>query len=359
MKSWNFLKSLVVCGLLIGGSANAHNYDPNSFDPTGTTQRTIEYDPLSPNFAGTVTTISEGTQPLVGEYECSGESGFVVDFSVESPVHTELEGCGLAVPYVFINKGTNCEVSETGLEFMVEVETMTACFPASCFELDEDTGALFPQEGCQFTAFWTSVLKEVEAELEVITNVVETLTYTEVTWDATRNLLRAELSSRLSGEVKNIALGFPEVETNLRANIDIPAPGSHVSGIGQITGWSCPNLPLEGEICDANGHIRDRFPLLHGSSRADTEPVCGDILNGFSTHLNWSRFQSGEYTIHLIQDGTVVMTRSFFTTELDQEFVMDVAGECVLDDFPYPGGSVVLEWQESQQNFAITEYTTQ
>ena len=41
-------------------------------------------------------------------------------------------------------------------------------------------------------------------------------------------------------------------------------------------------------------------------------------------------------------------------TTLGEEFVRDVTGECVVEDFPVPGETVTLEWQQNSQNFVIT-----
>ncbi len=41
-------------------------------------------------------------------------------------------------------------------------------------------------------------------------------------------------------------------------------------------------------------------------------------------------------------------------TTLGEEFVRDAVGECVAEDFPVPGETVTLEWQQTSQNFVIT-----
>ena len=40
---------------------------------------------------------------------------------------------------------------------------------------------------------------------------------------------------------------------------------------------------------------------------------------------------------------------------LGAEFVRDVEGECVVEDFPMLGETVTLEWQQNSQNFVITD----
>ena len=37
----------------------------------------------------------------------------------------------------------------------------------------------------------------------------------------------------------------------------------------------------------------------------------------------------------------------------EEEFVREAEGECVVEDFPMPGETVTLEWQQSSQNFVI------
>ena len=42
-------------------------------------------------------------------------------------------------------------------------------------------------------------------------------------------------------------------------------------------------------------------------------------------------------------------------TTLGQEFVREVEGECVVEDFPSPGERVTLVWQQTSQNFVMAE----
>ena len=41
-------------------------------------------------------------------------------------------------------------------------------------------------------------------------------------------------------------------------------------------------------------------------------------------------------------------------TTLGEEFVQRAAGTCEAADFPTPGETVTVQWQEAQQNFVIT-----
>ena len=42
-------------------------------------------------------------------------------------------------------------------------------------------------------------------------------------------------------------------------------------------------------------------------------------------------------------------------TTLGAEFLEGAAGACVVDDFPTLGETVTLEWQQTNQNFVITD----
>ena len=38
----------------------------------------------------------------------------------------------------------------------------------------------------------------------------------------------------------------------------------------------------------------------------------------------------------------------------EEEFLRGAEGECVVEDFPMPGETVTVEWQQNSQNFVIT-----
>ena len=39
----------------------------------------------------------------------------------------------------------------------------------------------------------------------------------------------------------------------------------------------------------------------------------------------------------------------------EAEFLRGAEGECVVEDFPMPGETVTLEWQQNSQNFVIID----
>ena len=51
--------------------------------------------------------------------------------------------------------------------------------------------------------------------------------------------------------------------------------------------------------------------------------------------------------------GSSLAGQSFQVTTFGQEFVHGAQGRYVLPDFPQPGSTAVIEWEESSQNFVI------
>ena len=115
---------------------------------------------------------------------------------------------------------------------------------------------------------------------------------------------------------------------------------------------------LSGWVCDAEEVVIeiDEMPLVtaYGTSRADTAAVCGDTDNGFGLLFNWNMLGDGEHTAVAVVDGVELGRATVTVTTLGEEFLYDVAGTCVLADFPTPGETVSLTWQEACQNFLIT-----
>ena len=185
--------------------------------------------------------------------------------------------------------------------------------------------------------------------------VVETVTIKSSNYDAARGVLVTRASTTATG-MSTVTLTVPEEELQLPANdvtLEVPASGSTMSGIGLISGWSCLGGTLEAEISDANGGM-STVSLSHGTSRADTESVCGDSDNGFSATVNWSLFDAGAKTIRLMQNGEEVASRDFSTIAFGREFISGASGMCSIGDFPTAGESATVEWDETQQRFVVT-----
>ena len=139
-----------------------------------------------------------------------------------------------------------------------------------------------------------------------------------------------------------------------------PRDGSSHSGIGIISGWVCEADRLLIDIRRVSGNLQRQVALLepaYGTERLDTADACGDTDNGFGVLFNWNRLGDGTYKIFAEVDGFRLDDRgaTVTVTTLDGEFPRGLSGRYVLEDFPYPGESVVVEWEQSLQNFVITE----
>ena len=139
--------------------------------------------------------------------------------------------------------------------------------------------------------------------------------------------------------------------------LENPGHNSFQSGIGVISGWVCAAEKVEIEIETERGET-ERQVAGYGTERLDTETVCGDTDNGFGLLFNWNLLGAGEHTVVALVDevelGRATVTMTTVGTGEEEEFLRDVAGECVVEDFPLPGETVTLAWQETQQNFVIT-----
>ena len=131
--------------------------------------------------------------------------------------------------------------------------------------------------------------------------------------------------------------------------LENPGPNSFQSGIGVLSGWAC-----EGEevVIEMNGAPQ---PAAYGTERLDTLEMCGDTANGFGLLFNWNLLGEGEHEVVAFVDGEELGRATVRVTTLGAEFVLGAEGECVVEDFPMPGETVTLEWQQNSQNFVITD----
>ena len=155
--------------------------------------------------------------------------------------------------------------------------------------------------------------------------------------------------------------GAYTLETRLVVGLlENPGPASFQSGVGVISGWVCEAETVEIEIAPETG-AAVRYVAAYGTERLDTArradgtPVCGDTDNGFGLLFNWNRLGDGEHTVVALVDGEELGRATVTVTTLGAEFLRDVAGTCVVDDFPSPGETVTLVWQQNSQNFVITD----
>ena len=113
-------------------------------------------------------------------------------------------------------------------------------------------------------------------------------------------------------------------------------------------------------MCEA-GRVELEINAIHrlaaasGTGRADTAEACdNDGNNGFGLLFNWNLIGDGEHTIRALVDGVEFSRATFIVTTLGEEFVRGASGQAVVADFPSTGQTVTLDWQQSSQNFVIT-----
>ena len=135
--------------------------------------------------------------------------------------------------------------------------------------------------------------------------------------------------------------------------LENPGPNSFQSGIGVLSGWVCDADSVEIEIGEIGRQV-----AAYGTERLDTLEVCGDVDNGFGLLFNWNLLGAGEHAVVAYVDGAELgraVVRVTTVGEGDEaEFLRGVAGECTVADFPLPGETVTLEWQQNSQNFVMT-----
>ena len=133
--------------------------------------------------------------------------------------------------------------------------------------------------------------------------------------------------------------------------LENPGDGSSRSGIGVISGWVCEAEAVTLVIDDSAPQ-----EAAYGTERLDTEGTCGDTNNGFGLLFNWNNLGDGAHTVVALVDGVELDRATVMVTTLGEEFLRGATGEYVLEGFPDPNSSVVIEWQESLQNFVIAEF---
>ena len=142
--------------------------------------------------------------------------------------------------------------------------------------------------------------------------------------------------------------GRAAVESVRTGFLENPAPNSFQSGVGVLSGWVCEAEAVTVEIAG------QAYSVPYGLDRADTRGACGDTANGFGMVFNWNAVGPGEHDVVAWADGVVFDRATVRVTTLGEEFLTGVAGTCAVPDFPTPGDTVTLTWQEAQQNFVMT-----
>ena len=132
------------------------------------------------------------------------------------------------------------------------------------------------------------------------------------------------------------------------ARLESPAHQAVVSGIGFIGGWKCDANNITVTI-DGGEHVS----VAMGQPRADTQPLCGTINNGFIQQINWALAGDGEHEA-VAYDNGVEFSRSTFTVgSTGEEFLQGAKTTRVLNNFPALKETTEVQWNESTQHFEI------
>ena len=162
--------------------------------------------------------------------------------------------------------------------------------------------------------------------------------------------------SRVGGGSRGGGGGGGEPEPEPVGYLENPGPASFQSGIGVISGWVCEADRVEIEIETAGGAV-SMLEAAYGTERLDTARMCEDTDNGFGLLFNWNLLGDGEHEVAASVDGVELGRATVTVTTLGVEFLRGVEGACMVDDFPSPGQTVTLEWQQTSQNFVIASGT--
>ena len=285
-----------------------------------------------------------GSSNAFGNWSCTGKGDVRYD-SAERCGSTEV-----ALGFVYADATAECVADELDYPFSIQFNDPVVCHPRSCFSPDH----FGPRVGCTYSGEWIGTVTGGNGRTQGFRSGA-------VTFTETYTILEPEEKADGTIVVRHdtmlegmLDVDFIEEAPSQNAAIEIPAPGSTMSGIGVISGWSCLSGELEADILDA-GEVVGTVALSPGSPRADTEGVCGDSDNGFSTTVNWNLYGQGAKTIRLVRNGEEAISNSFSILRLSEdEFLRGKQGSAVVSDFPTEGQETLVEWSESRQGFAPT-----
>ena len=139
------------------------------------------------------------------------------------------------------------------------------------------------------------------------------------------------------------------------ATLGIPGDGTKLSGIGVISGWKCE---AEGDLTIVFNDDGKHIPLLYGTERTDVlnAGACDSADVGFVAIWNWGDLSDGEHTAVAYDNGVEFARSTFTVTTPGTDFLRGASKQVTVDDFPNPGDTTVLEWNEGTQHFEIVDF---
>ena len=136
-----------------------------------------------------------------------------------------------------------------------------------------------------------------------------------------------------------------------QGRIETPRNGTTISGKAIFSGWYCDATEITISIDGA-----EQLPAAYGTTRGDTVNSCGDSNNGWGLLYNFGGLDDGTHTVVAYADGEQFATSTFNVTKLSTgEFLSGASATATVTDFPAPGNTITLTWEQTLQNFVITD----
>ena len=142
------------------------------------------------------------------------------------------------------------------------------------------------------------------------------------------------------------------------AALGIPGNEAKLSGVSVISGWKCE---VEGDLTIVFNNDGKHIPLLYGTERTDVR-AAGQCLDndhdnvGFVAIWNWGNLGDGEHTAVAYDDGVQFAESTFTVTTPGTDFLKGASKQITVEDFPNPGDTTVLEWNQGTQHFEIVDF---
>jgi len=145
-----------------------------------------------------------------------------------------------------------------------------------------------------------------------------------------------------------------------QANLENPQNGAFESGVTVVSGWHCTadriDIQFPPECQFAGGATL--LQAASGTFRGDTQGICGDTDNGFALLVNYGNCGPGPHTIRALADGVQFAQATVNVSTFGSNFLANaeaLAPATVVKSLGTDAElyDVLLEWQQSKQNFAI------
>ena len=160
-----------------------------------------------------------------------------------------------------------------------------------------------------------------------------------------------DVDSKITGNFELIV----DVRDNQSFNLESPAAGQIVSGIGLIRGWACDRY-TQDQLIQYQIDNGDKQIIPHGSDRFDTKNACGGFANnGWGAVVNWNNYTPGTHNLTMWFNGKKMAGHEITVAKHSASFLTGISREATVENFPGQGEQTKIEWSEANQNFIIIE----